>query len=173
MQFIRYTTIFVNICLLLITGLFLLDVFTPFDIVSQRLKSFTYWGFLILSPKLVVWNFLAISSRRLKILGTGWAMVLVPLMLYLGPLKIIFATGAWQSHTVLFQHKHQSNKKIELQRQDLGALGYNWRTVEACYWLTFLVYVEEWDQDQVKNENWQKLVDSKNSPMPTENVKIP
>ena len=49
------------------------------------------------------------------------------------PMKIMFSSGSWKTQTVLYQNRHLTFKKVKFQMQDVGALGYNKRTVEVIY----------------------------------------
>ena len=73
-----------------------------------------------------------------------------------GPLKIIFSTSAWQTKTILYSNGHSSFKTIEFQTQDMGALGYNKRTVEVLYLTDFFMIINEIPLDIDKKVEWIK-----------------
>lgn len=58
-------------------------------------------------------------------------------------LGYLFSTSDWNTQTLLYQHKIQNNRTIEYQMQDVGALGYNSRTVEVTYLTPWLMMTSE------------------------------
>jgi hypothetical protein len=64
------TTIILNIIYGLTIVLFLLDNYTSFDIKSQDLKTFGYFGLLIGTALTLIWNAWIINTRNGKIIGT-------------------------------------------------------------------------------------------------------
>ena len=72
-------------------------------------------------------------------------------------MKIIFSSGAWRTQTVLYQNGHLSFKKIEFQMQDIGALGYNRRTVEVIYLTPLFIITSKVPNDIDKRAEWIKV----------------
>lgn len=129
----KYISLFLNSIFLLILLLFVLDAFTAFDIKNQAIKSFAYLGIIVMTPVVLTWNLWFFKKLKRKIM-----IAIVPSLTLVGilaihPIKIIFSSASWQTQKVVYQNRHISFKKIEYQVQDVGALGYNKRTVEATY----------------------------------------
>ena len=137
--------------------LFLLDNFTSFEIKSQILKSFIYFGFLIGTPIILLWNLFVIKTKTKRIIGTIYPTVFLVLILVVGPMKILFSTGAWQTQTILYQNGHLSFKTVEFQMQDVGALGYNERTVEVFYLTPLFMITSEVPSGIDKRVEWTKV----------------
>ncbi len=79
------------------------------------------------------------------------------MILIVGPMKILFSTGAWQTQTILYQNGHFSFKTIEFQMQDVGALGYNNRTVEVFYLTPLFMIISEVPNNIDKKVEWVKV----------------
>ena len=72
-------------------------------------------------------------------------------------MKILFSTGAWRTQTILYQNGHLSFKTVEFQMQDIGALGYNNRTVEVFYLTPFFMLTNEVPKEIDKRVEWVKV----------------
>ena len=72
-------------------------------------------------------------------------------------MKIIYSTGAWQTKTILYKNGHFSFKTIEFQTQDIGAMGYNKRTVEVLYLTNIFMITNEIPQDIDNKVEWIKI----------------
>jgi len=134
-----------------------LDSLTSFDIKSQSIKSFIYFGLLILTPLTLIWNAWIINTRNGKIIGTVFPTIVLALILVVGPMKILFSTGAWRTQTILYQNGHLSFKTVEFQMQDAGALGYNKRTVEVFYFTPLFMITSEVPTDIDSRVEWVKV----------------
>lgn len=146
-----------NIIYGLTVVLFLLDGLTSFDIKSQSIKSFVYFGILIGTPLTLIWNVWVIKTRNGKIVGTLFPTIILTLVLVVGPMKILFSTGAWRTQTILYQNGHLSFKTVEFQMQDIGALGYNRRTVEVIYLTPLFILTNEVPNGIDKRVEWVKV----------------
>jgi hypothetical protein len=72
-------------------------------------------------------------------------------------MKILFSSGAWRTQTILYQNGHLSFKTVEFQMQDIGALGYNRRTVEVIYLTPLFILTSEVPNDIDKRVEWIKV----------------
>lgn len=72
-------------------------------------------------------------------------------------MKILFSSGSWRTQTILYQNGHLSFKKVEFQMQDIGALGYNKRTVEVIYLTPLFMLTSEVPKDIDKRVEWIKV----------------
>lgn len=54
-------------------------------------------------------------------------------------MNLMWASGAWQTQTVLYKKRNSGFQKVEFQMQDVGALGYNRRTVKVFYLTPFFI----------------------------------
>lgn len=139
------TTKILMICYGLIVSLFLLDCLASFDNKSQGLKTFVYCGILLGTPIMLIWNFFVIKTKTKRIIGTVIPTIFLIMIFIIGPLKFVFSMGAWQTQTILYKHEQLIFKTIEYQMQDVGALGYNQRTVEVTYITPLFIITEECD----------------------------
>lgn len=132
MKTARHISAILNAAYILAVFLFVFDALQIVEIKSQPLKYYTYYSFLLLSPLLFTTNYFIYKSKkkRLKTLFTPFIAIL--LILYISPLKIIFYASAWETIETISE-KNSKAKTVELQQQDIGALGYNTRTVEVTY----------------------------------------
>jgi hypothetical protein len=137
--------------------LFLLDGLTGFDIKNQGIKSSVYFGLLVGTPLILIWNLLVIKTTKKEIIWIIVPIVTLTLTLIIGPGKILFSTGAWQTQTILYQNGHLSFKTVEFQMQDVGGLGYNKRTVEVLYLTPLFMITSEIPQNIDKRVEWIKV----------------
>ncbi len=72
-------------------------------------------------------------------------------------MKFLFSTGAWRTQTILYQNGHLRFKTVEFQMQDVGALGYNKRTVEVFYLTPFFMITSGVPNDIDKRVEWVKV----------------
>lgn len=90
----KYISRFLNGILILIIGLFLLDGLTSFEIKSQLIKSFTYFGIMILTPLTLIWNLFSFKKTKWKIASSVLPFLTLIGILTIGPMKIIFSSGS-------------------------------------------------------------------------------
>lgn len=57
----------------------------------------------------------------------------------------------------MYQNGHLNFKKVELQMQDIGALGYNKRTVEVLYLTDWFMIVDPITKNIDKRVEWIKV----------------
>ncbi len=151
------TTKILNIVYCLTVLLFLLDGLTSFDIKSQGIKSFVYFGILIGTLVTLVWNLFAFTTKTNKIVGTVFPTIIFILTLIIGPMKILFSIGAWQTQEILYQNERLKIKTVEFQMRDVGALGYRKRTVEVLYLTPLFMITNEVPKDIDKRAEWIKV----------------
>lgn len=137
--------------------LFLLDSFTSFDVKSQALKTFICFGILIGTPLTLIWNLVVIKTKSKRIAGIVFPSIILILVIFIGPLKVLFSFGAWQTQTVLYQNGHLTFKTVEFQMQDVGAMGYNKRTVEVLYLTNLFIITSEVPKDIDQRVEWLKV----------------
>ena len=142
-------------CLILL--LFFFDLLPHFDIKSQVLKSFAYLGLLVGTPILLLWNYFAFSQRKQQFLGTLYPSIMLIFIIVIGPLHVLFASGAWHTQTVLYQHRNSRFKQIEFQLQDKGALGYNKRTVQVFYLTPLFIRTSPVPKNIRFAKEWKKV----------------
>ncbi|SFU41978.1 hypothetical protein SAMN05216480_10331 [Pustulibacterium marinum] len=99
--------------------------------------------------KLLLWTFLLI-------VGTAISLIIVDLITF-GTLHSEYAT-----QVVKYVHKEDEQKRIEFQMEDIGAFGYNRRTVEVvpcCFLFSWVKVINENDIDQ---SEWLYINEYKN-----------
>ncbi len=69
----------------------------------------------------------------------------------------MFLSSSWKTQTIIYKHGHLNFKKIELQIQDKGALGYNKRIVEVLYLTKYFMITKPVDENIEKNVEWFKV----------------
>ena len=153
----RITTKILNVIYCLTAILFLLDNLTSFDIKSQALKTVIYFGILIGTPLTLIWNLVVIKTKLKRIAGIVFPTIILILLIFIGPLKVLFSSGAWQTQTVLYQNEHLTFKTVEFQMQDVGAMGYNKRTVEVIYLTNLFMITGEVPKDIDQSIEWVKV----------------
>ena len=113
--------------------LFLLDALTSFEIKAQTIKSTVYLGLLFTSPVILLWSLIRKKSTKTKIKKALLPSFMLLGIFWIGPTKFIQSSASWQTQKILYKHGHLAFKQIEFQMQDMGALGYNKRTVDISY----------------------------------------
>jgi hypothetical protein len=154
---LKRTTQILNIIYSLTVVFFLLDSLTSFDIKYQFMKSFIYFGILIGTPLTLIWNFILIKQKAKRVIATIFPTIILTIIFIVGPTKILLSIGAWRTQTILYQNGHLSFKTVEFQMQDVGALGYNKRTVEVVYLTPFFIITSEVIDDIDKRVEWVKV----------------
>ncbi len=153
----KYISTILNGIFILTILLFALDGLTSFEIKSQAIKSFTYFGIMMLAPLTLIWNLWTFKTRKWKIIGSTIPTLTLFGILIIGPLKIAFSASAWRTQKVIYQNGHLTFKKVEFQMQDVGALGYNKRTVEVIYLTDLFVIVSPVEKDIDKRVEWVRV----------------
>ncbi len=57
----------------------------------------------------------------------------------------------------MYENSRWTCKKVEFQMQDVGALGYNKRTVEVMYLTDLFMIVRQVEQDMYNSPEWVKV----------------
>jgi hypothetical protein len=109
------------------------------------------------APLTLIWNFFAINNKIGRIIWTVFPTIMLVFIFFIGPMKIMFSSGAWQTQTILYQNGHLSFKTVEFQMQDVGALGYNQRTVEVFYLTPLFMITSKMPNDIEKKVEWVKV----------------
>ncbi len=145
-----------NVLLLLVLVLFFTDTLDSFDIKHQGLKTFVYYGVLILTPFSLVLNYMYFKKARTGLLWTVFSGVAFIGVLLIGPMRIAFASSSWKTQTILYQHLIEY-KRVEFQVRDVGALGYEKRTVKVFYWSDLFMSVSPVDSSVEQNPEWIRV----------------
>jgi hypothetical protein len=143
---------FLNGIFFLLFLLFCIDGFTNVDITNQELKSVVYFGILVITPVVLVVNGLFYKQLKPKIKSIVFPFLVFVFMLIIGPKKIVFFSSVWKTNKVLFINKDYQNQRVELQRQDVGALGYNKRTVEVTHITNWFMIIKNSNKKNFQNE---------------------
>jgi len=157
MTITKYISRILNGFFVLILLLFVLDMLTSFEIKSQTIKSFAYFGIMALSPFTLLWNLWAFKTRKGIIIGSTLPILALIGILIIGPIHIGYSSSAWKTKKVLYQNAHLGFKKVELQMQDVGALGYNKRTVEVTYLTHMFMIINPVEKDIDNRVEWVKV----------------
>lgn len=153
----KYISTLLNGIFILTILFFVLDGLTSFEIKSQAIKSFTYFGIMILTPLALIWNLWNFKSRKWKVIGSTIPTLTLIGILIIGPLRIVFSASAWKTQKVIYQNGHLNFKKVEFQMQDVGTFGYNKRTVEVIYLTDLFMIVSPVEKDIDDRVEWIKV----------------
>lgn len=148
---------FLNGIFFLLFLLFCIDGFTNVDITNQELKSVVYIGILVITPIVLFVNGLFHKQLKPKIKSIVFPFLVFVFMLIIGPTKIVFSSSVWKTNKVLFINKDNQNHRVEFQKQDVGALGYNKRTVEVIYSHYCFMIIKSKNKNFENNSNWIKV----------------
>ncbi|MEN8123000.1 MAG: hypothetical protein ABFS35_21855 [Bacteroidota bacterium] len=146
-----------NIVFVMTILFFIFDALTEFEIKNQTIKSSIYYGLLILTPIVFIWNVLTFKTKKKRIISLILPILTLIGILIIGPIKIISSSPAWRTQTVLYQNGHSNFKKVEFQMQDVGAFGYNKRTVEVTYLTDLFMFVKSVDRNIDKSVEWVRV----------------
>ncbi len=138
----KYISQVLNSIFLLTLLLFVLDVFTVFEIKNQPIKSFVYIGIIALAPLILIWHLWFFKSSKRKIINAMLPLLTLIGILFVGPIEILFSSSSWKTQKVLYQSENTFFNKTEIQTQDVGALGTNKRTVEVAYLTNWFMIVK-------------------------------
>ena len=153
----NYISILLHRIFVLTVLLFVLDGLTSFEIKSQAIKSFTYFGLLVLAPMTLIWNLWTLKTKLLKIISSILPTTALIGIMVIGPTPIILSSGSWKTQTVLYQNRHFTFKKVEFQMQDVGAFGFNKRTVAVIYLSNLFMIVRPVENDIDESVEWIKV----------------
>lgn len=147
----------VKVLYILIIALFLLDHLDSFDIKSQGIKSFIYYSTLLITPLLFIYYLIqVISKQRHVFIALLVGLVMVSIII-IGPMKIIFSSSSWKTQNIVYKHGHLNFKTVEYQMQDIGAFGYNKRTVEVLYLTPWFTIISPVINDIDKRVEWIRV----------------
>ncbi len=138
--------------------LFLLDGLTPVDIKLAILKKVVYYALPMLAVLTLIFSIKNFYQAVLRITTILLTLVVIGLMVVSGPFSYLNSGGVYHTQTVLYQHQKIPFRYIEFQMQDVGAFGYNRRTVEVQYLAPVFMHVRPVDTSQLDKNKW-KLVD--------------
>jgi len=153
----KHISNFLNGIFILTICLFALDGLTSFEIKNQMIKSFSYFGIIILVPLILTWNLLNFKEIKWKLIGSILPVLTIIGILIIGPEKIIFSSSSWKTQKVIYQNGHLNFKKVEFQMQDIGAFGYNKRTVEVIYLTKLFMIISPIENDIKERVEWIKV----------------
>ncbi len=153
----KYISTILNGIFILTMLLFVLDRLTSFEIKSQAIKSFTFFGIMVLTPLTLIWNLWTFKTAKWKIISSTIPTMTLIGILIIGPLKIAFSSSAWRTQKVIYQNGLLNFKKVEFQMQNVGALGYNKRTVEVIYLTDLFMIVSTVEKDIDDRIEWVKV----------------
>ncbi|MCK5741931.1 MAG: hypothetical protein KAH48_06930 [Chlorobi bacterium] len=137
--------------------LFVIDGFSLVEIKNQFLKSYVYFGIMVETPIILILNFAAIKPIKLKILGVAFPLLILSGIMYLEPLRIVFASSVWKTNTIYYQNTHWDCKKVEDQMKGLGAFGRNRRTVEVTYLTNLFIIVRDTSDRVYDSPEWEHI----------------
>ncbi len=147
-------SIIINGLLILSVLLFVFDGLTAFEIKSQPIKTFTYYGIFVFAPLVLIWNLIIIKRKKKKIIAVVLPILTLIGIFIIGPNKILFSSSAWKTQTVIYENSNSNSKRIELQMQDIGALGYNKRKVEVTYLSNLFMIVKSAENEMTDKADW-------------------
>lgn len=146
------------IIILLLLTIFLFDVFGTLDVRSGLTRQVFYGLVLVVIPCLTLYY----AVKGLFSESKDWlALIVVFASISVAIVGIIFtlflAPYGWETYSVVYEHNHLSFKKIEFQMKDVGAKGFQRRTVEVIYLTPLFMIVHPIDEEAVDTLEWRKL----------------
>jgi hypothetical protein len=135
--------------------LFMFDILTNFEISSQGLKSFVYYGVLFATPLILIWNL--IGSKNNKVLASLSPLLILILVFTIGLTKILANVNAWQTQVILYKNKNSNLSTIEHQRQSNDAFKFNERTVSVTHLTGLFMIVYQIPVDIAAKSEWIKV----------------
>lgn len=95
---------------------------------------------------------------KLRLASTFYPAVLIVISLIINPLKIIASSNSWHTQIVLYKSRYSDNKQVEFQMLDIGAMGYNRRTVVVSYFSPlFMLTTRQIPTNIDNNDEWEKV----------------
>lgn len=149
--------IIINGLYILFVLLFLLDAFNILEIKSQVVKSTVYGIFLFGTPVILLCNLIFCKEKKNKLIGISASLLSLLVIIIVGPQKIMMNYTSWKTQIILYEHNHLRFKKIELQKKDIGALGYASRTVETTYLTPLFMITKEIATEPVSQPEWRRV----------------
>ncbi len=153
----KYLTKVFNYTFGIIISLFILSNWTSFEVKNQLIKSFIYFGIIFMPPLILIWNLIIIKRLKYKLLSLILPMIGIAIVVKYDALNILFSSGSWKTQTIVYENKSDNSKRVEFQMQNVGALGYNKRTVEVNYITGLFMIIKPVEKDIDENENWKKV----------------
>ena len=140
---------------LLVCAVFLLDGCTRFDLDSRTLKAFVY-AFPFLAAIPVGALSMVTEDRRIRwaLLPAISAMLLI--LFLVGPVMLLFNRSSWTPYRVVAVDRESRNRTIEKQSLDVGALGYEDRTVIAVRPFPFVMWCTAFE-GPIDASRWQEV----------------
>lgn len=136
----------------ILLGLFVLDRFTCVEIENESFKAFVWIGVLVAAPMALVLAAFFLQGARKWIAVPAAAFLLY--FAYLGPLAYFCRMSPWKTQTILYAHGHFRFLRIEHQMQDLGAFGYDQRTVRVLSLARILEIHASVDTTEIHSPEW-------------------
>ncbi|PJJ60015.1 hypothetical protein CLV45_1440 [Hymenobacter chitinivorans DSM 11115] len=141
--------------LLLVAGLtsllFVADVTTPLNINSLQLS---YLVLVVALLSAVTYLCRALFAQH-RAAYTGTVLVLAVLLSLVEFLFIY--RGGWHTQSINYVNRESANTVIEFQMKDVGAFGYQKRTVEKLKLLPGISWMKETDPEKVDTLLWQPV----------------
>jgi hypothetical protein len=158
---VLFTMIFLNAIYILMVVIFILNVFSYVEIKGESLKKIIHFGVVFALIIIVSINFFVFKSKKWNILvgitSICYFLVMSSILSKYDILRYVFSSSSWNTQTILYESKTQSNKRIEFQMQDVGALGYNKRTVEVVYFSPWFMITKQIDPSKILQRDWKKV----------------
>ena len=98
-----------------------------------------------------------VKARSRKLLGAILPTAVLALIVLGGPFAFLLSKAAWKTQDILYQNGHLSFKTVEFQMQDVGAFGYNKRTVEVLYLTPLFMITYQVPYDIEKRVEWVQV----------------
>lgn len=134
------------------------SAFTPLAINSLQLTCWLLIASAVLGTAGLGRAYSRWSTRKTVITST-----ILTIFLFTAKFFLVWG-GDWKTQTILYQSRHSANRVIVFQMQDVGALGYNKRTVDKTELIPGVswfnkVYATPLDipQNSMDSLDWRKV----------------
>ncbi|MEM9858139.1 MAG: hypothetical protein AAF843_12315 [Bacteroidota bacterium] len=108
---------------------------------------------LVNIPIFYIWYWKPNRSRTAYIL---WVAILSNFFVLFG-WAFFSLGGPWQTQVIIYRNLKNENRTIEFQMQDVGAFGYNRRSIERLRICGFLEIIDPIDIGNIDTLKWERV----------------
>ena len=133
------------VVVLFLTATWITDLEVTNHFVNKGLIYILILGLILLTP--------GSTAKKVTISIVAFGLFLVSVF-------FLDFRGNWKTQTVIFKSRHLSNRTIESQLRDKGALGYNKRIVDRIKLFPFVSWIKNVTQEDLKTIDsltWDKV----------------
>ncbi len=139
----------------IIAIIFVLTFLTPLEFADEMTSSIMT-VLAISGLTLVLWLLTTDKDKKKK--WRAWTLILLPLTIFTIIITDFFSWGSgYKTQDIIYRQKGNTDNRIEYQMEDIGALGYNRRTVKIIQLTPLLQWITTTDTDDIDTNVWTKV----------------